>query len=826
MGRELLKKMSMIRQLYCLCAIFILPILLLSALLTVQARNDIAFSEKEREGVVYLRAVFPIIANTAWNGNAGDTRTLTSANHAFDVKMSSWEKSTQLRIKLAARKERLAIVETGVELITAIGDGSNLILDPDLDSYYVMDVVVARLPALLHMHTRLDEMLLRNTDSISAVSRSEIGVLRGQIAEKRKGLDESMYAAVRNNLDGSISAKMLKDYSALVASLDRHGELTEQLLQTPEGTAFDANLTAPLRKNHRTVIAQLQKSYDGYLNVLDHLLAARISDDYRLLALSLFSAILATVSAIFLALKISQRIAGNVASLSRRIHDLAKGDFASPIPHQDQNDEIGQIARSLTSFRATAEEKAALQSTLDEERSAAARTLENLAYTDDLTGLPNRKFLNVAIERHIAVAPAAVPSALIYLDLDGFKEVNDTLTHVGGDELLKEVARRLSAFVRDQDVVARLGGDEFAVFVANANDRDALNELSHRILRALVEPFRVQDTLQFLSASAGISILPLTNTHDAFEMVRRSDVAMYRAKALGKNQSIIFDPIFDSEALRRKEIEAALREALKNDEIELWFQPQFQVQTSRLVGVEGLARWTSPRYGVIEPSVFIPIAENSGLINELGRQVMKKAILAVRRWPQLRVSINLSVVQLRHHQFMNDITALVGDLGVPVNRIELEITESVLMDDNPMLTSRMQALRDLGFELALDDFGTGYSSLGYLSRFQFDRLKIDSSFIKGALGSQRGTALLHSIASMGRALGMDVCAEGVETFEGVQSATEAGCTMVQGFYFSPAVNVEGIDSMVATGIADMAVQKAVSADQFETASVLARASAS
>jgi EAL domain-containing protein (putative c-di-GMP-specific phosphodiesterase class I) len=148
------------------------------------------------------------------------------------------------------------------------------------------------------------------------------------------------------------------------------------------------------------------------------------------------------------------------------------------------------------------------------------------------------------------------------------------------------------------------------------------------------------------------------------------------------------------------------------------------------------------------------------------------------------------------------------------------------MDDNPMLTSRMQALRDLGFELALDDFGTGYSSLGYLSRFQFDRLKIDSSFIKGALGSQRGTALLHSIASMGRALGMDVCAEGVETFEGVQSATEAGCTMVQGFYFSPAVNVEGIDSMVATGIADMAVQKAVSADQFETASVLARASAS
>jgi diguanylate cyclase (GGDEF)-like protein len=818
------KRISFRKQLYGLCAIFFFPIVLLATLLSVQAFSTIDFSKKEREGVDYLKTVVPIVISVAKGDRPNDRGALSAASTAYDNGMKSWEPSTRFRVTQSAGKSVQETTDAGVKLITAIGDGSNLILDPDLDSYYVMNITVARMPTLIQQFSKLHSLLAANPDPNSLALRNDLNLLRGQIVSTRNGLETDMYAAIRNNGDGMVADKVLKNFSNLANSVDNIVLAISNFTSTAPSSAENATALAQLNASYKPMLSKIQISHLQYLDVLDMLLRKRIDNLYFSLALSLIAAIAAVGLALFCALQITNRIASSVSKISNRIHAMVDGDLTSPIPLQSQKDEIGNIARSLTIFRAHASENAQLSATLEAEREQTRVQLERLAYFDDLTDLPNRKFLHDRINKHINLSATHAASALIYLDLDGFKEVNDTMSHLAGDEVLKEVARRLTHLVGANDMVARLGGDEFAIFLENAGDRIALEKYSVSVIEALAQPYRVFNGEQFLSASAGVAVTILSRGQDTVELIRRADVSMYRAKAMGKNRVIFFDPSFDDESLYKKAIESALRDALTRGEVQLHFQPQFDVKTSKLVGVEGLARWTSQRHGEISPTVFIPIAESSGLIYELGMQILRKAIEAALGWPQLRVSINLSVAQLRHASFLDDINAIIKETNAPCERIELELTESMVMDDDPVLASKLNALHDLGFELALDDFGTGFSSLGYLSHYHFDRLKIDRGFIRGASESARGAALLEAIAKMGRALGMDVCAEGVETYEDVRSTTEAGCTMLQGFYFSPAVPRYDIDHMIAGGLAKQSEARVETIessrlDQLEQASV-------
>jgi diguanylate cyclase (GGDEF)-like protein len=790
--------MTLRQQLYGLCMIFLVPMATLAWLLGSQALDQIAFSKKERDGISYLAQIVPIMSKRTLGEDIPSLDGLNAASTRYDKAMLSWEQSTQFRIALTTKATRTQTADSGTKLITAIGDGSNLILDPDLDSYYIMDIAVIHLPGLTRSLAHVEQTLLADPVLEMAASRDQLKLLKGEIDSLREGLTTSMYAAVRNNESGFVSREILGDYGELAAQFDRYGALLTRIASAETGSAELAEARTAFLKRQPLLISNVGKANMGYLRVLDQLLAKRIARKYSALLISLLLAAFSASIAIWLALKVSRRIAHNVSALSHRIDKMAEGDLASAIPLQDQHDEIGKIARALTVFRKQAQHNAELSSALEAEREASSKALEKLAYYDDLTELPNRKFLNSRLDDAISVSTSPPLSALIYFDLDGFKEVNDTMSHLAGDDLLKEVARRLQSYVGPDDLIARLGGDEFAILLKVAPERGAVEELCLAILDRLSQPYQIFNSQQFLSASAGVALLPLTAPRDGIELIRRADVSMYRAKAMGKNRVVFFDPSFDDEALYRKTIESALREALARGEVKLHFQPQFDVSTGRLVSAEGLARWTSARHGEVSPTVFIPIAEQSGLIYDLGMQVLRKAIAAAQRWPDLRISINLSVAQLRHNRFVDDVRDIIAETKAPLTRIELEVTESVIMDDDPTIAEKLATLRKMGFELALDDFGTGYSSLGYLSRYQFDRLKIDRGFIRGASESERGAALLQSIARMGLALGMDVCAEGVETYEDVRTTTEAGCTLLQGFYFSPAVSSMDIDMMISS----------------------------
>lgn len=790
--------MTLRQQLYGLCMIFLVPMATLSWLLGSQALDQIAFSKKERDGITYLNHVIPIISKKAVGEDIGKLDDLIAASTYYDSMMRSWEQSTQFRIALTTRQTRAQTVDLGTRLVTAIGDGSNLILDPDLDSYYVMDIAVIRLPGLARSLANAEQILATDPELAVPASRDELKLLKGEIDSLRAGLTSAMYSAVRNNESGFVARKILADYGELAAQFDRYGILLTRIAAAASGSPEMGAARNDFARRHPLLISNVGRANMGYLRVLDQLLSERIDRKYGSLLFSLLLAAFSAAIAIWLALKVSRRIAHNVTALSQRIDEMAKGDLASAIPLQDQRDEIGKIARSLTIFRKQAEENAELSDALAAEREANSQALEKLAFYDDLTGLPNRKLLSVRIDKVISAAAGSRTSALIYFDLDGFKEVNDTMSHLAGDALLQEVANRLRAFGGDEDVVARLGGDEFAIFLKDAPDKNRLDTLCVAILETLSQPYSIFSSQQFLSASAGVALLPLTAERDGVEMIRRADVSMYRAKAMGKNRVVFFDPSFDDEALYRKAIESALREALARGEVQLHFQPQFDVKTGRLVSVEGLARWTSARHGEISPSVFIPIAEQSGLIYDLGMQVLRKAIAAAQRWPDLRISINLSVAQLRHNRFVDDVRETVEKTNAPCARIELEVTESVIMDDDPAITAKLVALREIGFELALDDFGTGYSSLAYLKALPLDYLKIDKKLAQDITGTARDRIVVRGVIDMARSLGLAVIAEGVETEEQLALLAREGCNYYQGFLCAEPLDVAALEAL-ATG---------------------------
>ncbi|MBB3694596.1 EAL domain-containing protein [Sphingomonas sp. BK580] len=411
----------------------------------------------------------------------------------------------------------------------------------------------------------------------------------------------------------------------------------------------------------------------------------------------------------------------------------------------------------------------------------------HLAYHDTLTGLPNRAAFHQAGDQLLAHAPAQGVRAVLLIDLDRFKQVNDTLGHLGGDQLIQLVAARLQALVSAGDVVARLGGDEFAVLVGAREDEAAVGALAGAMVAALRESFTVLGTQVFIGASIGIACHPRCSG-DRSELMRMADIAMYRAKAEGRDGHRFFTEDMDESVKMRRAIEHDLRRAIATRrELMVHYQPRMNASGARVIGLEALVRWHHPERGLLAPDAFIPIAEETGLIRELGAWVLRDACAVARAWPALSIAVNLSPVQFRARGMAAELIDIVRRAGARPQQIELEVTESILLDDDEAARDSLAALRGAGFRIALDDFGTGYSSLGYLSKFEVDKIKIDQSFTRRLGESADAAAIIQAVVRLGQAMGLAVSAEGVETREQRAFLEHAGCNELQGFLFSAAV---------------------------------------
>lgn len=419
-----------------------------------------------------------------------------------------------------------------------------------------------------------------------------------------------------------------------------------------------------------------------------------------------------------------------------------------------------------------------------------------LAYHDTLTGLANRARLVTVLDDTLGIGPIEGVSAVMLIDLDRFKQVNDTLGHLAGDHLIRQVAMRLEALVLPGDLVARLGGDEFAVLLRSRADERGIELVAGAMVSAIQEPFMVLGTNVHIGASIGIACFREAHG-DRTELMRTADIAMYRAKAEGRNGYRFFIADMDESVKLRREIEDDLREAIaRASELFVHYQPQMDGSGTRVIGVEALLRWHHPRRGWLAPAAFITVAEESGLIGALTRRVLRDACGVAVAWPSLSVAVNISPVQFRSRTLAAELIAIVRETGARAQQIELEVTESVLLDNDDVVRATLSALRRAGFRIALDDFGTGYSSLGYLNKFEVDKIKIDRSFIQRLGEADDAAAIIHAVVRLGHAMGLLVTAEGVET--GMQRAflEHAGCNELQGFLFSEAVPAAALERLL------------------------------
>jgi diguanylate cyclase (GGDEF)-like protein len=421
-------------------------------------------------------------------------------------------------------------------------------------------------------------------------------------------------------------------------------------------------------------------------------------------------------------------------------------------------------------------------------RAAAEGEARKLARHDPLTDLPNRRFFTEKLDDVLLRAAShGRQVAVLMLDLDGFKAINDTYGHVAGDRTLVEVGERMSAVVRSGTVLARVGGDEFAIVMPNITSLDDPTALARRIVGAIGEPFMVGETATMLGIGIGIAVAPEDGTeHD--EIVRRADLALYRAKAEGRSTIRFFEAAMDAHVERRMRIERELRNALAARSIVPHYQPLVSLVDNRVIGFEALARWESEELGIIPPAVFIPIAEETGIIGELGDQLLRRACLDGMAWPaDIKLAFNISPIQLRDGSLGLRVLNILADTGFDPHRLELEITESALVDNLEMAQQVIGQLRQAGVRIALDDFGTGYATLGQLQKLHLDKIKIDRSFVDRLDTDNESRVIVQAILGLAKGLGLTTTAEGIEDAGQLARLKASGCSEGQGYLFGKAI---------------------------------------
>jgi len=430
------------------------------------------------------------------------------------------------------------------------------------------------------------------------------------------------------------------------------------------------------------------------------------------------------------------------------------------------------------------------------ERHRTETRMAHMARHDALTGLPNRVLFHDHTRHALAEMRRGEGLAVLCLDLDHFKAVNDALGHRVGDALLLAVATRLLDCTREADLVVRLGGDEFAVVQCATEQPGQAKLLADRLIAALAMPFEVERHQIAIGTSIGIA-LTTDERGSADELLKGADIALYRAKAEGRGTFRFFEAEMDARIQARRRLELDLRQALTERQFEVHYQPLVSVQTGAVNGAEALARWRHPTRGMVAPAEFIPVAEETGLISSLGLWVLDRACTDAMTWPDyVKVAVNLSAEQFKTRRLADEVAEVLDRTGLPPHRLELEITESLLLQDSEAILSTLHELRAHGVRISMDDFGTGYSSLSYLRRFPFDKIKIDQSFVRNLSEREDCIAIVRAVIGLGRSLGMAVIAEGVETEEQFALLEAEGCNQVQGYLFSPPQPIEIVSELI------------------------------
>ena len=468
-----------------------------------------------------------------------------------------------------------------------------------------------------------------------------------------------------------------------------------------------------------------------------------------------------------------------------------KGHWEGELINQRKNGEIFPTWYSISQVVNTdgqPENYIAIFSDISERKKSRER-IDFLAHHDSLTELPNRALLNDRLEMAINTARRRGEKVgLLFIDLDRFKNINDSLGHAAGDQILRETAERLSMAVRTDDTVARLGGDEFVVLLPRVRNERSMVEVAIKLREEILRPFILEDMPLHLSPSIGIAVFP-DDGEDASTLIKNADAAMYLAKEKGRNNYQFYTPVLNARTLDRLKLEYDLRFALEQGQFELHYQPQIIAGTKKLYGAEALVRWRHPERGLVPPNHFIPLAEEIGLIIPLGAWVIAEAARQIKVWHQagfadLVVSVNISALQFHQAGFLAEVQSLLAQAGTEPSSIELELTESMLMSDMEVSIQVLQAFRALGYRIAIDDFGTGFSCLNYLRRLPANILKIDQSFVRDMQTDSASLAIVTSIINLAESLGMDTIAEGVETADDYALLESQGCRLMQGYYFS------------------------------------------
>lgn len=483
-------------------------------------------------------------------------------------------------------------------------------------------------------------------------------------------------------------------------------------------------------------------------------------------------------------------LAADCVLIRRDGFESAIEDSAAPI-----HDREGRVGGAVLVFHDVSESR------------AMARRMSHMAHHDFLTGLPNRALLTDRLAQAIALAKRnGKQLALLFMDLDYFKHINDSLGHAIGDRLLQSVAERLSACVRTTDTVCRQGGDEFVVLLVEIEQPQDAANVAEKLLAAVALPHLVGGNELHVTLSIGISVYP-DDGQDVDSIMQNADTAMYHAKAVGRSHYQFFTADMNARAVRRLAVESSLRRALKQGEFLLHYQPQIDVASGTMTGAEALIRWQDPNLGLLEPEQFVAIAEQSGLIVPIGRWVLREACRQVQAWlnaglPAVPVAVNISAVEFRHRDFADAVAQILKDTGLAPRYLELELTESVLMHDAKSSSSVLEALKAMGVHLAIDDFGTGYSSLSYLKRFPIDTMKIDQSFVRDIVSDAGDATIVSAMIGMGNNLKHRVIAEGVETPQQLAFLRTRQCAEVQGFLLSRPLAAEDFERMLAAETVD------------------------
>ena len=419
------------------------------------------------------------------------------------------------------------------------------------------------------------------------------------------------------------------------------------------------------------------------------------------------------------------------------------------------------------------------------------------ALHDPLTGLANRSLLQTRLNEAInGFARSGKGFAFHMIDLDRFKEVNDTMGHPAGDALICEAAKRLRSVCRLGDTVARLGGDEFAIIQLDAASGARASRLARRALEQLAEVYQIENTPTFVTGSIGVAVVEQHGLPQE-EIIRQADIALYRAKSSGRNQFSFFEEEIDRQLREKRSIETDLRQAILDDQLHVVYQPQVSSDGRHVRSFEALVRWNHAERGVVSPATFVPVAEDSGLIRDLGKYVMKHAFATASKWPEITMAVNVSACELHYPDYAEQVISIARASRIRPDQIELEITESVLLENSARVTRTLKSLKDAGFHIALDDFGTGYSSLSYLRRHQIDKLKIDQSFVASIGVREDAGAVVQAIINLGEALGLSVTAEGVENATQRDALKARGCAYLQGYFFSRPIMANQIPDLMS-----------------------------